>query len=654
MLMHTYHNPVYAGSFPDPFVLKHAGEYWAYCTGDWPDGRRFGVMHSRDLLSWKPLAGALEPLPEGYPYYWAPEVVYDNGRFYMYYSAGDELNVMMVRVAVAEHPAGPFIDSGHALTTEPFAIDAHVFVDDDGARYLFYATDYLEHTHVGTGTAMARLRDHWQLAEAPHPVTRARYDWQVYDPQRKEKGGVRWHTVEGPFVLKRKGRYYQMFSGGNWQNLSYGVSYATTERIDAPGEWEQHADGERVLPILRTIPGRVVGPGHNSVVRGPDNMQLFCVYHRWSASADARQLAIDPLDWAGERMLTLGPSDEERPLPQPSALDFFDAPQAKGLGPAWECLGGSWSASGGEAIQSMRSGEASATFGAGAPCFVAEVSLRATGEIAGDDALGLGLIADAALVLRCAILPARELLRVSWMDAGAWREELLRLPEGFAPQALHLLRVEVDGARVRIALDDIAARWRGLLTITPERLALVTAGGSAAFSGFALTVGWEELFDEPEALGWAIEPGSGWRCEEGRLRHPGGQPDALIVKGPPLEAYELLVNARVDAEGPGGYGICPAVNDQDLGPRLTVEPLSGGWALRCQRAGEESLLRLPEGFDPYAWQQFRLRKSRGQIDIAWERHALGSIPAPTGPSRVGLLAHQAAASFDMVRVTAIS
>src|SRR5690606_37516530 len=115
--------------------------------------------------------------------------------------------------------------------------------------------------------AMVRLRDPLTPAGAPRPVTRARYDWQVYDPQRKEKGGVRWHTVEGPFVLKRKGRYYQMFSAGNWQHPTYGVSFATSDRIERPDEWEQHADGEKILPIIRTVPGRIIGPGHNSVVR---------------------------------------------------------------------------------------------------------------------------------------------------------------------------------------------------------------------------------------------------------------------------------------------------------------------------------------------------------------------------------------------------
>ena len=176
---------------------------------------------------------------------------------------------MEIRVAVSDRPEGGFIDSGKRLTFQDFAIDPHVFTDTDGSRYMFYATDFLDHTHIGTGTVVDRMVDWFTLEGKPRPVTRARYDWQVYDPARKEKGGVRWHTVEGPFVLKRKGIYYEMFSGGNWQNISYGVSFAVTDDMDRDEEWEQFSDGEKILPILRTVPGKVIGPGHNSVIRGP-------------------------------------------------------------------------------------------------------------------------------------------------------------------------------------------------------------------------------------------------------------------------------------------------------------------------------------------------------------------------------------------------
>ncbi len=76
-----YLNPVYPHSFPDPFVLKFEGEYFAYCTGHHSDGFVFGMLRSRDLVNWRDIGGAMEPLTGGQPYYWAPEVTYHNGTF---------------------------------------------------------------------------------------------------------------------------------------------------------------------------------------------------------------------------------------------------------------------------------------------------------------------------------------------------------------------------------------------------------------------------------------------------------------------------------------------------------------------------------------------------------------------------------------------
>lgn len=315
-----YTNPVYPHSFPDPFILKLDGEYWGYCTGIEPDGRAFGIAHSRDLVHWKRVGSAMSPIAGDHTCYWAPEVV-DSGewrvesgelpRLLMYYSVGNEEN-MQIRVAGSERPEGPFEDLGKPLTKEPFAIDPHVFIDDDGSAYLFYATDFLSHSHIGTGTVVDRMLDPFTLEGKPEPVTRARYEWQVYDPKRASKGGVKWHTVEGPFVIKYNGKYYQMFSGGNWQDLSYGVSYAVSDRIKPGHEWEQHADGERVLPILRTIPGKVIGPGHNSVVLGPDNKTLYCVYHVWHNGE--RVMAIDPIEFIGDELVVYGPSTTQQML----------------------------------------------------------------------------------------------------------------------------------------------------------------------------------------------------------------------------------------------------------------------------------------------------------------------------------------------------
>ncbi len=300
-----YKNPVFESSFPDPFILKFGNTYYGYSTGIAGSGNlAFPVIRSRDLVEWSAVGGAMGLLDSNPPHYWAPEVTYSNGQFYLYYSCGNE-DRMEIRVATSLQPDGGFVDSGIRLTKEKFAIDPHVFIDDDGEPYLFYATDFLAHTHIGTGTVVDRLLDWFQLEGRPKPVTRARFDWQVYDPRRVEKGNVRWHTVEGPSVLKRGGTYFQMFSGGNWKNQSYGVAYAVSDRICEDQEWSQPIDGKTLMPILGSSDS-LVGPGHNSVVTGPNNRELFCVYHSWVQGE--RRMSIDRLDIVGDRMLLLGPT----------------------------------------------------------------------------------------------------------------------------------------------------------------------------------------------------------------------------------------------------------------------------------------------------------------------------------------------------------
>ncbi|HEX8633263.1 MAG TPA: glycoside hydrolase family 43 protein [Pyrinomonadaceae bacterium] len=675
----TYLNPVYGRDFPDPFILKHGGEYWAYCTGLRSDGRAFGVLHSTDLVHWRELGGALAPLPGEHPCYWAPEVVYENGRFLMYYSVGNEKS-MHLRVATASHPAGLFADSGHRLTEAEFAIDAHVFVDEDDTRWLFYATDFLTHTHIGTGTVCDRMLDPFTLAGEPRPVTRARYDWQVYDPARKEKGGVRWHTVEGPFVLRRKNLYYQMFSGGNWQNLTYGVSYALSDRIARADEWEQAADGERVLPILRTIPERVVGPGHNSVVRAPDNRQLFCVYHAWDGE-HGRVLAIDRLDWVGERMTVLGATTTPQPAPpQPIRADFSGAHEG-GLGAGWTCEGGRWSVGEGEARQeSAAAGAASARYDAGAASFLLEVSLRArAGEGAGETAagaFGVALWRDDERALQFTLEPETNEARVNWPAAdGAPAETRFALPADFDARALHLLRAEVDGRFATISLDERLVRWQGTLNAAPDAVALVTERAAAAFKGFELTIGWEELFMRPERSlaerGWQPD-GEEWqlkdnllRCDDAEGRH------RVISRGVSLESYELVVNVRLErgrSRDTGCYGFRPATGAQDFDPLFTIEPDGAGerWTLRMRHRPTDSFAHdslendsnseswpLPASFDPFVMQQFRFRKQGGRLTIWWEAAPLGGIDTTTEATGVGLYADRAPVAFDMVRLTAL-
>lgn len=319
----TYVNPVWDGYMADPFVLKHKGEYWAYGTSERQrDGHWFPVLHSTDLAHWEYVGGALEPLrdPEGIAY-WAPEVVYQNGAFYMYYSAatgaGDESHRLCV--ATADHPAGPFRDTGRILLPdEGFSIDAHPFQDPkDGRWYLFFAKDFFDE-RVGTGVAVVPLDNDMMIPlDSPRTVIRASSDWHIFERNRTIYGRTweAWHTIEGPYVLFHKGLYYCLYSGGSWQTMDYGVGFGVAEHPLGPYRDEWGAEGP---VVLRAIPDKVLGPGHCSVVRWTDDGREFLVYHAWDVEHTARRMCIDPLIWVpgpyADRPRCAGPTFEAQTL----------------------------------------------------------------------------------------------------------------------------------------------------------------------------------------------------------------------------------------------------------------------------------------------------------------------------------------------------
>ena len=293
----TYTNPVYPGYFADPFVAKFGDSYYAYGTGSVVDGRVFEVLRSPDLVSWSAVGGALEPHEDPRSTNcWAPEVAESEGTFFMYYSCGVEDVEQRLRVATADDPEGPFRDQGRVFAEDRFTIDGHPFRDDDGQWYLYFAYDILEGDRVGTSVGVDRLVDMTTVAGEARTVFRPTAEWQIFKRQRQIYGSVYdWYTVEGPFVVKRAGRYYCFYSGGAWEEDAYGVSYGYADSPLGPFT-EPEADGPTVL---QAIPERVIGPGHVSIVEGPDGND-YIAYHAWDADKTARRMCIDRLSWGAD------------------------------------------------------------------------------------------------------------------------------------------------------------------------------------------------------------------------------------------------------------------------------------------------------------------------------------------------------------------
>jgi GH43 family beta-xylosidase len=198
-------------------------------------------------------------------------------------------------------PEGQYQDLGYLMKNAahyPFAIDPHAFRDDDGQWYIFYARDFLDSSngfHPGTGVVMDKLVEMTRLAGKERVVLRARSDWQLFKADRLMYGRVwNWHTLEGPCVRKHEGRYYCFYSGGCYENRSYGVDYGIAEQVLGPYSDLGNENGPR---FMKSIPDSIIGPGHHSIFVGQDDQSEFVAYHAWDRAMSMRQFHLGKLDW---------------------------------------------------------------------------------------------------------------------------------------------------------------------------------------------------------------------------------------------------------------------------------------------------------------------------------------------------------------------
>ena len=246
----VYKNPVCDGA--DPFVLLHNGVYYLYSTNS-PDG--FRVFSSTNMAEWEDRDYCLRSDDVmGDKWFWAPEVLERNGKFYMVYVANEHLGI-----AVADSPLGPFVQKEKSWLNEVNEIDGHFFVDDDGTVYLYFVRfdngnviwcakmndDMLSYDH-STARFLFRAEDEWELRDCS--------------------------VVEGPFVLKHNNKYYLTYSANHTRSEDYAVGCAVSDNPMGP------FDKVSYNPILKKNDA-FNGTGHHSFTTSKDGSEIVCVYH---------------------------------------------------------------------------------------------------------------------------------------------------------------------------------------------------------------------------------------------------------------------------------------------------------------------------------------------------------------------------------------
>ncbi len=269
LMIQTTGNPVFPGNYADPELHLFEDKYYIYPTfsAAYEDQTFYDCFSSDDLTNWKKHERILEfkDIPwSTNKAAWAPSVIERDGTYYMYFSAGDGAGI---GVASSKSPGGPFKDALNKPLIKEYIngaqpIDAHAFIDDDGQAYLYYGG--WKHCNV------VKLKDNMIETEGEFlEVTPENY-------------------VEGPFMLKKDGKYYFMWSEGGWTNSSYGVAYAIADSPLGPFKRKAH--------ILDGNPESAMGAGHHSVLKLPRSNDYVICYHRRPAGSTIRDNRVTCID----------------------------------------------------------------------------------------------------------------------------------------------------------------------------------------------------------------------------------------------------------------------------------------------------------------------------------------------------------------------
>lgn len=262
-----FNNPYFPGA--DPFLFFHNDTYYLYCTTESIDKNRkdniidttftsddgIMVFTSKDLITFECKGLCLNKKNVmGEKWFWAPEVTYYKGKFYMVYSSEEH-----PAIAVSDSPLGPFKMENKKWLREDKSIDGHLFIDDDGTVYLYYVR-----LHNGNKIYVAKMKDDLSAIEEEYDqlLIEASEEWETKDCE----------VAEGPFMLKHKGIYYLVYSANHTRSPFYAVGYATS--TSPLGPFKKHSEN----PILAQNE-HLKGVGHNAFCLAKDGKTLICSYH---------------------------------------------------------------------------------------------------------------------------------------------------------------------------------------------------------------------------------------------------------------------------------------------------------------------------------------------------------------------------------------
>ncbi len=289
----------------DPVLIRQDSTYYVFATG-----RGIRVWSSPDRQHWKAEKPVFETAPawttQANPGtrpndFWAPDISYHNGLYYLYYSSsvfGKNSSAIGLATNQTLHPTDPnyrWVDRGLVVQSVPGrdnwnAIDPNLIVDSTGRGWLTFGSFW-------EGIKLVRLND--SLTAPSQPST-----WYTLASRPRTDSTSLQHAgngaIEAPFLFRKNGFYYLFVSvdyccrgAKSTYKVWVGRSTALTgPYLDQSGKPMTRGGGTLVLQG----DANWHGVGHNAVCTF-DNTD-YLIYHGYDAADKGKsKLLIRELRW---------------------------------------------------------------------------------------------------------------------------------------------------------------------------------------------------------------------------------------------------------------------------------------------------------------------------------------------------------------------
>ena len=299
----------------------------AYCDGTWyMFSTSFGIdiLSSKDLKTWdhagrvfdKAPQWAVDTVPGYHGHTWAPDILYHNGMYYLYYSCssfGKNTSAIGVATNRTLDPSSPdykWVDHGCVVRSIAGrdlwnAIDPNVVIDEQGTGWLSFGSFWggIKLVRLDeTLTKLAEPQEWFPICRRPEGTaedTSQTDDAITADPRGSDFDPGNG-AVEAPFIVYRNGYYYLFVSydlccrgaKSTYKVVCGRAKEVTGPYVDATGVPLMQGGGTLVVGGNDRYPGA----GHCAIVQhdGGDIM-LFHAYDR-DNGYDSR-LLVRPVSW---------------------------------------------------------------------------------------------------------------------------------------------------------------------------------------------------------------------------------------------------------------------------------------------------------------------------------------------------------------------